>query len=77
MNHPTHPGIDSWLREILRCPQCKGELTDAGPSGGSAVAAGSEGTAGAELHCGTCSLAYPIENGVPVLLIELAHPIEA
>ena len=77
MNHPTRPGIDSWLREILRCPQCKGELADAAPSEGSAVSAGPEAAAGAQLHCGTCSLAYPIENGVPVLLIELAHPIQA
>ena len=74
MNHPTRTTIDPWLREILRCPQCKGELADATPSVGSA---GSKGTTGAELHCGACSLAYPIENGVPVLLIELARPLGA
>ncbi len=74
MTQPTRPTIDPWLREILRCPQCKGELTDAGPSGRQA---GSADAVGAELHCGTCSLAYPVENGVPVLLIELAHPIGA
>ncbi|MEO6997094.1 MAG: Trm112 family protein [Terracoccus sp.] len=73
MTQPTRHTIDPWLREILRCPQCKGELADAGSEG----AKGSEGSAGAELNCDTCSLAYPIENGVPVLLIELAHPIEA
>lgn len=73
MTQPTRPTIDPWLREILRCPQCKGELTDAGSVGSE----GPEASAGAELHCSTCSLAYPIENGVPVLLIELAHPIGA
>ncbi|MDN5765324.1 MAG: hypothetical protein L0H96_09070 [Humibacillus sp.] len=73
MTQPTRPTIDPWLREILRCPQCKGELTDAGSIGPE----GEEGSAGAELHCGSCSLAYPIENSVPVLLIELAHPIGA
>ena len=36
----TPTTIEPWLREILRCPQCKGELVDAiDPSGA------------AELHC--------------------------
>lgn len=77
MNQPTSPGIDPWLRQILRCPQCKGELIDVSAGGGPTGSGGSVDAAGAELHCETCLLAYPIENGVPVLLIELAHPIEA
>ncbi len=55
--------IEPWLREILRCPQCKGELTDTSVP---------EGT---ELQCATCRLGYPIESGIPVLLVDLAHPL--
>lgn len=62
---PSQPTIQPWLREILRCPQCKGELGDA------------TGTSGAELHCDACSLAYPVEDGVPVLLVDLAHRIDS
>lgn len=55
--------MEPWLREILRCPQCKGELADS--------------PLGNELTCGVCQLAFPVENGVPVLLLELAHPTQA
>ena len=58
MNNET---IEPWLRDILRCPRCKGELAD------------SEGPAGTELQCASCRLAYPIEDGVPVLLVDLAR----
>lgn len=63
MSETGQPTIEPWLREILRCPQCKGVLADA------------TGPEGAELHCATCSLAYPIDGGVPVLLVELARPL--
>lgn len=53
--------IEPWLRGILRCPRCKGELTDA------------DGPKGAELQCASCQLAYPVEDGVPVLLVDLAR----
>lgn len=53
--------IEPWLREILRCPRCKGELTD------------DSGPQGPELHCPACRLAYPIEDGIPVLLVDLAR----
>ncbi|HEY9496689.1 MAG TPA: Trm112 family protein [Intrasporangium sp.] len=56
--------IEPWLREILRCPRCKGELTD------------SQGPQGPELHCPVCQLAYPIDDGVPVLLVDLARPTD-
>jgi uncharacterized protein YbaR (Trm112 family) len=61
--------IEPWLRGIIRCPQCKGELTDAVHSSGDAAVA--------ELRCATCRLAYPIESGVPVLLIDLARHTDA
>lgn len=56
--------IDPWLREILRCPKCHAELRDTtGPDGG------------AELVCTgeDCALAYPITDGIPVLLIDEAR----
>jgi uncharacterized protein YbaR (Trm112 family) len=60
--------IEPWLREILRCPQCKGELTDS--HGAAAEGGAAEVT---ELQCATCRLGYPIESGVPVLLVDLAR----
>ena len=60
---PTSP-IEPWLREILRCPACRGELRDdTGPTGD------------AELVCTNheCGLAYRIDEGVPVLLVDEAR----
>lgn len=56
--------IVPWLREILRCPACRSELRDAaGPSGG------------AELVCTdpSCGLAYRVDDGIPVLLVDEAR----
>jgi uncharacterized protein YbaR (Trm112 family) len=61
--------IEPWLRGIIRCPKCKGELTDG-------VHTSAESSM-SELRCATCLLAYPIESGVPVLLIDLARRIQA
>ena len=55
--------IPAWVREILRCPQCKGPLVD--------TAAGV-----AELICEACRLAYPVTDGIPVLLAADARPLE-
>lgn len=55
--------IEPWLREILRCPACRSELRD-------------EDRAGApELVCtsSTCGLAYRIDDGIPVLLVDEAR----
>ena len=56
--------IEPWVREILRCPRCKGVLEDA------------TGPAGPELHCPACRLAYAVDGGVPVLLADLARPLD-
>jgi uncharacterized protein YbaR (Trm112 family) len=55
--------IAPWLREILRCPDCRSELADG------------RGPDGPELQCtnGECSLAYRIDDGVPVLLVDEAR----
>ncbi|MDN5797189.1 MAG: hypothetical protein L0H79_15745 [Intrasporangium sp.] len=55
--------IEPWLREILRCPRCKGQLTDA------------TGDDGVELQCSSCRLGYPLDSGIPVLLVDLARPL--
>jgi hypothetical protein len=60
--------IEPWLREILRCPQCRSELADdTGPDGGP------------ELRCtdATCGLAYRVDDGVPVLLVDEARRPQA
>lgn len=57
---PSGPEIEPWLREILRCPSCRSTLSDgSGPSG-------------PELHCtnAECRLAYRIDEGIPVLLVD-------
>lgn len=53
--------IEPWLREILRCPACHSELADG------------QGPTGDELQCTGCSLAYRIDDGIPVLLIDEAR----
>jgi len=62
---PSSATLEPWLREILRCPRCRSELRDAtGPTGG------------AELVCTdpACGLAYRVDDGIPVMLIDEARP---
>lgn len=54
--------IESWLREILRCPACRSTLRDATSPAGEP-----------ELACTGCSLAYRIDDGIPVLLVDEAR----
>ncbi len=60
----TQPLIAEWVRDLLRCPQCLAELRD------------EEGGSGPELVCTSdaCGLIYPVEDGIPVLLIDKARP---
>jgi hypothetical protein len=55
--------MESWVREILRCPACGGELRDSAAPDGAP-----------ELVCATCALAYPVRDGIPVLLVDEAYP---
>ena len=56
--------IEPWLRDILRCPSCRAELRDdTGPDGGP------------ELVCtsASCGLAYRVDDGIPLLLVDEAR----
>ena len=46
------------LKEILACPKCKGELEFREEEG--------------EIRCPACRLAYRIDDGIPVMLVEEA-----
>jgi uncharacterized protein YbaR (Trm112 family) len=49
------------LLDILACPQCRGPV-QAEP---------------ASLRCDTCRLRYRVENGIPVMLISEAEPLDS
>lgn len=51
--------ISPELLAIVVCPACKGELALADD--------------GAELTCAACALAYPVRDGIPVLLVDEAR----
>jgi uncharacterized protein YbaR (Trm112 family) len=53
------------LLEILVCPQCKGGLHLQARDG-----------AHDALDCSVCGLRYPIEDGIPVMLVEEAQPLD-
>jgi uncharacterized protein YbaR (Trm112 family) len=59
--------IDPELLELLVCPKCKGEL---------AVRRGADGSE-EFLDCRACGLGYPVEDGIPVMLVEEAKPLAA
>ena len=58
--------VDVELLEILVCPRCKGGL-----------ALRADADAHVALECAACALAYPIEEGIPVMLVEEALPLAA
>lgn len=49
--------MESSLFSLLACPKCHGKLQQEQSSA---------------LTCSSCHLAFPIENGLPILLIEKA-----
>jgi uncharacterized protein len=49
------------LLDILACPRCKGSLTLL-----------TEGENHVGLACDACALVYPIEEGIPIMLVEEA-----
>ncbi len=55
--------LDERLLEILACPKCKGELE--------------YGTEPEEvLVCRSCRLVYEVRDGIPIMLIDEAKPLE-
>ena len=50
--------IDEELKAILACPACKGDLLFEEP----------------RIICRACRKAYPIRDGIPVMLISEAEP---
>jgi uncharacterized protein YbaR (Trm112 family) len=53
--------IDPSLLEILVCPQCRSALfIDVDTD---------------ELLCNPCALAYPVRDGIPVMLVDEARPL--
>lgn len=60
--------IPKAIRDLLACPKCHGPLTDAV---GKVMGAPSDAPA---LVCSGCALAFPVEAGIPVLLIDRATP---
>ena len=51
--------IDKELLEVLACPKCKGAI-DLNKTGDGLV-------------CNSCKLVYPVQNEIPVMLIEEAR----
>lgn len=50
------------LKDVLACPRCKGGLEFLEAEG--------------EIRCLGCRLAFRIEDGIPVMLLEEAKPLE-
>jgi len=53
--------LDEELKEILACPRCRGGLEIHEEA--------------KEILCLACRLVYPIDDGVPVMLIDEAKPL--
>ncbi len=54
--------MDEELLDILACPKCRGEL----------VLTPDE----SELRCNACRLAYRVDDGIPILLVDEAVSYE-
>jgi uncharacterized protein YbaR (Trm112 family) len=52
------PLLDPKLKDILICPNCRADLN--------------EDEAASRLRCTGCGLAFPVEAGLPIMLIEEA-----
>jgi uncharacterized protein YbaR (Trm112 family) len=59
-NAASATSIPAEIRALLACPRCRGVLRDALQSGN------------AMLVCEACAVAYPVAEGIPVLLAERA-----
>ncbi|WP_188037391.1 Trm112 family protein [Actinotalea sp. JY-7885] len=57
--------MEPWVRDLLRCPACGSTLAD-----GTAV----DGSPQLVCEGQACALAYPVRDGIPVLLVDEAVP---
>ena len=57
-------GIDPELLEMLVCPKCKGSLCERHEGGQNF------------LDCAACGLGYPVQDGIPVMLVEEATTLD-
>ena len=57
------PLITPELLAIMQCPACHGDL--------------GENAESAALVCASCGLAYPVRDGIPVMLVDQATPRES
>ncbi|GBE24632.1 hypothetical protein BMS3Bbin02_00907 [bacterium BMS3Bbin02] len=55
--------ISPELLAIMQCPACHGDLV--------------EDEERKALVCGSCGLAYPVRDGIPVMLVDEAVPPES
>ena len=60
------------LLAILRCPKCRGTLSERSAPSASGAQSGT-----AALVCVACKLSYAVDDGIPNLLIEEAQPCAA
>jgi len=59
--------MDTRLLDLLVCPLCKGPLEHVR----------ADESHGAELHCAADRLAFPVRDGVPVMLEQEARSLDA
>ena len=62
MSEKKHPAVDPKLLEILVCPLTKGPLTWDSEK--------------CELISKSAELAYPVRNGIPIMLVEEARQLD-
>jgi uncharacterized protein YbaR (Trm112 family) len=51
--------LEDWVMEFIICPKCHADLR--------------ADDSASELVCTGCGLAYPVRNGIPVLLVDEAR----
>lgn len=64
MKRKTTMPISDELLGLLACPKCKGPVTL------------ERGGSDESLHCAQCRLAYPVRDGIPVMLIDEAKTVD-
>jgi uncharacterized protein len=62
--------LDAALLEVIACPVCRGSLSEADAPAPDTAAAGGVTS---ELVCAGCRRAYPVRDGIPVLLADHAR----